>query len=187
MPRAWDHFQGFSATSMGSAGGLAGASAAPGAESASGVVSRYLTSGSVIGFLPRLVPQVSARLTGTPDAVSGDSAEPRRLRRSAATSSPRQRSRRVACCRWALSRGSLQVTCGHRLVNTAWMVRVLVIETMPILFQVSPKSARLMSTSASSQISLSPWTHAAVSKNRVRVRPRTVSAPVCQCEVSGHP
>jgi len=41
-------------------------------------------------------------------------------------------------------------------VNAAWTVMVLFIDAMPIWFQVSPKSARLTSTSASSQISLRP-------------------------------
>src|SRR5215468_2875410 len=57
------------------------------------------------------------------------------------------------------------------------MVRVLFIEVMPIRFQVRPKSARLMWTSASSQAS-PPWTDAAASKDTGRVRPRTVSVPV---------
>ena len=41
-----------------------------------------------------------------------------------------------------------------------------------------PKSARLMRTWASSQISPSPGADAAASKDRGRVRSRTVSAPV---------
>ena len=52
----------------------------------------------------------------------------------------------------------------HGRMNTAWTVRVLIAETAPSQFQVRPKSARLMRTSASSQISPSLWTDATASE-----------------------
>jgi hypothetical protein len=64
------------------------------------------------------------------------------------------------------------------LVNTAWMVRVLVIDARPIRFQVSPKSARLMRTCASSHASPSPRTAAVPSKVTGRARSRTLRMPV---------
>src|SRR5690348_14338540 len=50
-------------------------------------------------------------------------------------------------------RKSLALGVSYERVNAAWTVMVLFIDAMPIWLQVSPKSARLTSTSASSQIS----------------------------------
>ena len=74
-----------------------------------------------------------------------------------------------------LSWGGL--ACAHGRANTAWTVRVLFIEAMPIWFQVRPKSARLIWTSASSHTSPELAT-GTVAGNR--------PGAAADCELSGH-
>ena len=59
-------------------------------------------------------------------------------------------------------------------MNTAWTMRVLFMETMPILFQVRPKSPLSTGTSASSETSSWLAADTAASKDRGRVQSRTV-------------
>jgi hypothetical protein len=65
----------------------------------------------------------------------------------------------------------------QRRVNTACTVIVLFIEAMPIWFQVRPKSARLIWTSASSHTSPESEVEALASKDNGLVRSRTVRVP----------
>src|SRR5215470_20423808 len=71
-----------------------------------------------------------------------------------------------------------ELACAHRRANTAWMVRVLFIEAMPIWFQVRPKSARLIWTLASSHTSPGLANGTVAGNVTGLARPRTVSCPV---------
>ena len=53
----------------------------------------------------------------------------------------------------AVSDGLKVTHHAYRRMNVAWIVRALFIDARPITFQVRPKSARLIRTSASSQTS----------------------------------